>query len=174
MKIPTKKLVICALFLVLGIVFPTIFHMAGLGSAFLPMHIPVFICAFLCGPMLGAVVAVCTVFLSSMLTGMPMLFPVGVAMMIELAVYAIAAGALGSGKTNSIPRLYGALIVAVVLGRIANGLANVVLLGTTGASYSAAAFVSGTLITTIPGTILIFVFVPGLTKLISKLVKLHE
>lgn len=139
MKISTKKLVICALFLVLGIVFPTIFHMAGLGSAFLPM-----------------------------------LFPVGVAMMIELAVYAIAAGALGSGKTNSIPRLYGALIVAVVLGRIANGLANVVLLGTTGASYSAAAFVSGTLITTIPGTILIFVFVPGLTKLISKLVKLHE
>ena len=174
MKISTKKLVTCALFLVLGIVFPTIFHMAGLGSAFLPMHIPVFLCAFLCGPMLGGIVAVCTVFLSSVMTGMPILFPVGVAMMIELCVYAVTAGFLGSKRKDSLPALYGALIVSVVLGRIANGLANVALLGMTGATYSVAAFVSGSIIATIPGTILIFVFVPGLTKLIARLVKIDD
>lgn len=170
----TKQLVICALFVVLGIVFPMLFHTVGLGAAFLPMHIPVFLCAFICGPAYGVAGAVCTVFLSSVLTGMPPLFPVGVTMMIELAVYAGVAGMLMRGKKYTLTSLYLALAVAVILGRIANGIANVAVLGISGGAYSFQAFISGSVLATIPGTVLIFLFVPSLVKLIEKAVKLHD
>ncbi|MEG1849999.1 MAG: ECF transporter S component, partial [Oscillospiraceae bacterium] len=82
----TKQLVTAAMFTALGVLFPQLFHLFGAvaGKVFLPMHIPVLVCGLVCGPMSGALCGLLTPLLSSTLTGMPALFPQGIAMMAEL------------------------------------------------------------------------------------------
>ena len=45
-----------ALCLALGLLLPSMFHMIGAGTVFLPMHIPVLLCGMLCGGAYGAAV----------------------------------------------------------------------------------------------------------------------
>ena len=46
----TKRLVLAALCVALGVVLPVAFHsVANAGSIFLPMHIPVLLCGIICG-----------------------------------------------------------------------------------------------------------------------------
>ena len=51
----TKPLVLAALFLALGVVFPQLFHAIGAGPVFLPMHIPVLLCGLICGWQYGGI-----------------------------------------------------------------------------------------------------------------------
>ncbi|WDC85415.1 hypothetical protein PL321_08820 [Caloramator sp. mosi_1] len=58
-----KKLVLASLFLALGLLIPSIFHMSGLpGNVFLPMHIPVLLCGFILGERYGALIGFITPF----------------------------------------------------------------------------------------------------------------
>jgi uncharacterized membrane protein len=63
-----------------------LFHLfgGGLGNILMPMHIPVLLCGFLCGPLFGAACGVLLPLLSSIMIGIPPIFPVGAAMMFEL------------------------------------------------------------------------------------------
>ena len=46
----TRKLVMAALCVALGLILPTVFHaVPNAGSIFLPMHLPVLLCGFICG-----------------------------------------------------------------------------------------------------------------------------
>ena len=138
------------------------------------MHIPVFIGAFLCGPYLGIAGAVCTVALSSALTGMPPIFPTGVCMMVELAVYAGVGAGMMRKRKYTVLSLYGALIAAIAAGRIANGIANAAVAAVSGADYGMSAFVEGTLIFTVPGTILVLCVVPGLVMLLENMLQFNR
>jgi thiamine transporter ThiT len=84
MNIKTKDLVKAALFLALGIILPYIFHMEGGmgGQMFLPMHIPVLLCGFILGERYGLLVGILTPVLNSVITGMPPIYPVALAMML--------------------------------------------------------------------------------------------
>lgn len=42
----TRNIVLSALFIALGIIIPILFHAVGMGSVFLPMHIPVILAGF--------------------------------------------------------------------------------------------------------------------------------
>ncbi len=169
-----QKTVLCVLFIAAGLFLPMGFHRLGLGTAFLPMHIPVFIGAMVCGPWFGVIGALCIVTLSCVLTGMPPVFPVGVCMMVELAVYAGVSAGIMEHKRYSIPSLYMALVAGIAAGRIANGLANVAAAAFSGGHYSFSSFWEGTIAATLPGTILLLCVVPGIVYMIERVLKFHD
>ncbi len=71
----------------LAIAFPTVFHAAKLGSAFLPMYLPILAGAFFLPPGHAAVAGAAAPLLSGLLTGMPPFYPpVALWMAGELAV----------------------------------------------------------------------------------------
>lgn len=173
-SLEARRSVIWLFFIAAGIFVPAGFHRLGLGVAFLPMHIPVFIGAFLCGPYMGMAGAVCTVVLSCLITGMPPVFPTGVCMMAELAAYAGVCAGIMKNRSYTMPSLYGALIAGIVAGRLVNGIAGALTAGIVGESYSLSAFVEGSVISTIPGTILLLCVVPGLVMLLESVLGFHK
>ena len=70
-----RRIPLAAMFTALGVLFPQLFHLLGLGSTFLPMFLPVLTAAVLLRVRLAMTVAVLTPILSWMLTGMPPLSP---------------------------------------------------------------------------------------------------
>lgn len=91
----TRKIVLTALFVAIGVVLPQTIHLFGgpaLGSMLLPMHLPIFIGAMLLGPVAGIIIAILTLGIGIML-GMP---PILIAsyMFFELIVYALVSGIL--------------------------------------------------------------------------------
>lgn len=163
-KTSTKKIVLAGLFTALGIILPIAFHTFSIsGSIFLPMHIPVLLTGLLCGWNLGLIVGFIVPILSSIMTGMPPLYPVALAMAFELATYGTVIG-LVSKKANVIV----SLIVSMICGRVALGIANVILLGLTGKSYAWSMFISGAFITALPGIIIQLILVPAIYMLFKK------
>ncbi len=55
----------------LGVLFPILFHMFGLGPVFLPMFVPILTAAFLLPPVFAIFVGITTPFISFLLTQMP-------------------------------------------------------------------------------------------------------
>ena len=138
-NIRVKNLVMAALFTAIGVVLPQAFHMIpNAGSIILPMHIPVLICGMTVGGFYGAIAGALTVSLSILINGMPPLFPTGVCMIVELAVYGLVSGvaykALGCRMNRK--RTYAALIIAMLAGRAANGLAMTAAMGMAGKAYT--------------------------------------
>ncbi len=124
-RLSARDLTVGALFVALGIIIPLFFHLVGLGSAFLPMHLPVLLGGFLCGPLVGLLVGAVTPLLSSLATGMPPLMPVAVMMVFELGVYGLLAGWLyRSLRLGVVP----ALVLAIAAGRLVYGVLGYFLL----------------------------------------------
>lgn len=170
-SLSVKALVISALFLALGIVLPQALHaIPNAGSVLLPMHIPVLLCGMAAGPLYGAGCGALTVLLSMLFTGMPPVFPVGVSMMAELAVYG---GVSGIGyrllRCRERPRrTYAALGTAMVAGRLVNGALMALLSLASGGSYTFTAFLAGALVTALPGIILQLVLIPPVMRALEK------
>ena len=107
------------LFIAFGIVLPMMFHAVGLGSTFLPMHIPVLLSGFVLDAPIAAVVGAMTPFLSSMMTGMPPAFPVMPYMVFELATYGFMTSFLYRKIKQNV---YISLIGSMISGRIVAGI----------------------------------------------------
>lgn len=168
----TKDLVFAALCVALGLVVPQVFHLIpfvgnvpNLGGVFLPMHIPVLLCGFLCGWRYGAACGAIVPLLSSLVTGMPVLWPQGVSMIFELAVYGLVTGLLYRGMGRGI---YLSLLAAMVAGRVVSGAAKAVLFGLAGKPFGLAAFVSGAFTVALPGILLQLVLIPVLVAALEK------
>ena len=96
----TRNMILSGFFMAIGLLLPSIFHLiGGAGPIFLPMHIPVLIAGFFLPPFYAAFVGLLTPVLSSLLTGMPVLYPILPIMMGELMVYGLIVSWLGK-KTN--------------------------------------------------------------------------
>jgi len=155
-----RRMVFSALFIAFGIVIPMIFHAVGMGGpVFLPMHIPVLVGGLILGPSAGLTIGLITPLLSSVLTGMPPLnTPVPYMMMVELAVYGLAAGALMKWRRNLLLSFVGALVA----GRIAMGLSFVLVKLFVPFPGTPVAYVTGALVTGLPGLAVQVVLVPAL------------
>ena len=81
----TGTLLLGALFIALGILFPVFFHMAGLGPVFLPMFYPLLLAGFLLPWPVALAVGISTPVLSTLITQMPPLFILPV-MVVEGAI----------------------------------------------------------------------------------------
>jgi riboflavin transporter FmnP len=86
-----RQITLAGLFIAIGLILPMAFHVLGPGTTFLPMHIPVLMAGFSLGLPMALLVGILTPILSSLLTGMPLIFPVLPFMILELGTYAILA-----------------------------------------------------------------------------------
>lgn len=165
MKFETKKIALTAMFIALGTIVPQVFHLFGMsaGATFLPMHIPVLLCGSVLGGGYGLICGLLTPFLSSLLTSMPPLFPVAFTMAIELSVYGLIIGK-ASQKCN----IYIAYGIAMLSGRVVNGIVNAILLGINGSTFSLSVYLSSTFISALPGIIIQIILIPILFKLLKK------
>lgn len=159
-----RTLVLAAFMLALCLILPFFTgQIPQIGSMLLPMHLPVLLCGLLCGWQYGAAVGFVAPLLRYVLFGMPPIYPVGIAMAFELATYGLVIGLLYSrSRWQCVFALYRSLLIAMVVGRIVWGAAEVVLLGLGGQAFTWELFLSGALLTAIPGIILQLVFIPAL------------
>ena len=158
-----RKLVLSALFLAIGLVLPFITgQVPQFGSMLLPMHIPVLLCGLICGWQYGAVVGATLPLLRSFLFSMPPIFPTAVAMAVELCVYGLAIGFLyGLFRKQNLAAVYISLVTAMILGRVAWGGAQTVLLSMQVSFFTFKAFLGGALLNAIPGIILQLLLIPA-------------
>lgn len=165
----TKKIVLSALFLALGLVLPFLTgQIQQIGNALLPMHLPVFICGFVCGWPYGLLIGLLTPLLRSFLFGMPLLIK-AIAMAFELATYGAVSGLLYSKlHIYKVVKTYISLIVAMILGRLTWGLVSIVIYGIQNSAFSWQIFLNGALLTAVPGIILQLVLIPVLILALEK------
>lgn len=156
----TKALILTGHCVALGIVLPMLFH--GIqygGQIFSPMHIPVLLAGLIAGPIFGTLAGLITPILSSVLTGMPpaALVP---AMTVELALFGLCAGLLLQYLPirKDEPRVYAALIGAMLVGRIAAGIVQALIFNF--GTYSLQIWLTGYFVTSLPGIVLHIALIP--------------
>ena len=155
-----KLIVLTAMCIALCVVLPLAFHMIpNAGSILLPMHIPVLLCGLICGAPFGLVCGVLGPLLSSLFTGMPPITYLP-GMVVELAVYGLAAGLLMKlvHTKKLVTDVYISLIGAMLAGRIAGGLVSALIF--MAGKYSFAAWAGGYFITCWPGLIIQLALIP--------------
>ena len=157
-----KNMVLTAMFLALGLVLPFLTgQIPQFGSMLLPMHIPVFLCGLICSWKHGLVIGFVLPLMRSAIFHMPVMYPTAVAMAFELATYGLVVGYVyGKSKYKCIKALYKSMIPAMIIGRVVWGVAQVILLGVGGNSFTMSAFISGAFLNAIPGIILQWVLIP--------------
>ena len=167
-KFNTKQLVLAALCVALGVVLPVAFHsIPNAGSVLLPMHIPVLLCGLVCGPVYGLLSGILTPLLSSMIPGMPPMAYLP-SMLCELAAYGLVSGLVWRRVKHTLPMMYAALVTAMVAGRLVWGAVRFVLAGLTGSSFPFSAFLSGALLTAVPGIIAQLILIPLILTALQK------
>ena len=168
----TKKLVLSSLFVSFGVVLPMAFHMFNMGgSVFLPMHIPVLLCGFIVGWKYGLICGIITPLLSSLFTGMPVMFPIGIGMVFELATYGLLCGLLYKNlKTN----IYVSLIGAMLGGRAVSGIVNAIVMGVASKPYGLSIFLTNSFVKAIPGIIIQIVLIQLLIIALEKAGQLEK
>ena len=157
------KLTMGGFLIALGVLLPYVTaHAFGVpGNVLLPMHLPVLFAGFLLGPIYGMLCGILIPTLSSLLTGMPPLFPMLPLMIGELGVYGLVSGLLYyKTPLGRIPYgIFPSLIGAMIAGRAMYGIIfNVMLLATP--EKTAFAAVLGSIIKGIPGIIIQLILIP--------------
>lgn len=167
---PIKKMCICAICIALCYVLPVAFHTFNIGREFSPMHFPVLLCGLLLGPWYGLACGIIGPVLSSF-SGMPPL-PQLLHMVPELCVYGLVAGLMMNlVRTKKLTAdLYISLAVAMLAGRIAGGIAQVleVWLLSTVETFSIPIWLTSYFVVTLPGTVAQLAVLPILVIMLQK------
>ena len=97
------------------------------------------------------------------------MYPVALAMAFELAAYGlIIALVYARLPRRGVGAVYGALLAAMVGGRLVWGLAEILLLGLAGNAFTVQAFLSGALLSAVPGILLQLVLIPGVMAALDR------
>jgi riboflavin transporter FmnP len=172
---PLRRLILSALFLSLGLVLPFLtMQVPELGSALLPMHLPVLLCGALCGWMYALPVGAILPILRFALFGMPPIYPTGLSMSLELAAYGAVMGlcyCLVRGRRGRYSRVHVllSLLASMLAGRAVWGMAQAVLLGAAGKPFGIQAFLAGAFLNAIPGILLQLLLVPLVIELAERM-----
>lgn len=161
----TRKITYTALFLTFSILLPQIFHLfGGTGPVFLPMHIPVLLGGLYLGGIQGAIIGFLAPLFSSLLTGMPAV-PILYFMVGEVTVYGLAAGYFYQKRKLNI---YPALVLSMIMGRLFLSLSVFLLQPLLGLKLSPMGYITGALMTGIPGMLIQLIFIPMVIRLLEK------
>ncbi len=165
----SRKMVLAAMFLAIAYVMPFLTgQIPEIGSMLCPMHIPVLLCGFICGGPWGLLVGFLAPLLRSVTMGMPPLFPTALCMAFELATYGAAAGFLYKLLPKKKASVYGALLVAMMAGRVVWGIMMFICIGFSGGEFGFGAFVAGSVTGAIPGIIVQIILIPILVLALEK------
>ena len=166
---PARRIVLAALFLALAFVLPMVTgHVPQVGNMLCPMHFPILLCGFVLGGPWGLAVGFVAPLLRSVLFGMPPMFPIAVSMAFELAAYGLVSGLVWRRVKHTLPMMYAALVTAMVAGRLVWGAVRFVLAGLTGSSFPFSAFLSGALLTAVPGILAQLILIPLILTALQK------
>lgn len=161
MKRVVKNTVFSAMFLALCMVLPIITGGAEqIGNAIAPMHIPVLVCGFVCGWQYGAAVGFVAPLMRSAVFHAPIMYPTAAAMAFELAVYGMLCGILYKLFPKKNIYIYPALVISMLAGRIAWGVARYIMAGLDGSEFSFAMFLSGAFLQAVPAIVCHIIIVP--------------
>lgn len=164
-----RTLVLAAMFLAIAYVLPFLTgQIQQIGSMLCPMHIPVLLCGFICGWPWGLAVGVAAPLLRSVTLGMPPMFPTAVCMAFELAAYGAVSGLMYQALPKKKSSVYGALLTAMIAGRLVWGAAMFISVGIGGGSFGFSAFLAGAFLNAIPGIIVQLVLIPILVIALDK------
>ena len=156
-----KNLVYSAVCLALCMVLPFLTgQIRSVGNALCPIHIPVLLAGFICGPWWAMSIGAVAPLLRFVLFGMPVIFPLGIAMCFELATYGLVCGLLYRKLPKKVPCIYVSLITAMVLGRVVWGVMRALLSGVAQSPFTWATFFAGAFTSAIPGIITHIVLIP--------------
>ena len=160
------KLAAAGLMTALGLILPFFTsHAFGLeGTVLLPMHIPVLLCGLLCGPWFGVLCGLTVPVLSSLLTGMPVLYPMLPVMTAQLAAMGLAAGLLYNKLRLPV---YLSLIPAAASGWLLYGLGYALLLFS-GNSAPRMLSVTAAILRGVPGIIIQLLILPPLLAVLRR------
>ena len=168
-KSPARDLVLAALFLALAFVLPMITgHVPQIGNMLCPMRFPVLLAGFVLGGPWGLALGFIAPLLRSLLFGMPPMFPIAISMAFEMAAYGAVSGWMYRKVPHTLPMTYATLVTAMVAGRLVWGAVRFVLAGLTGSSFPFSAFLSGALLTAIPGIIAQLILIPLIVTALKK------
>jgi len=164
MKYRGFDLLLSGLLLALALTFPLLFHVVGLGSAFLPMFFPIVAAGFLVPPPLSLIVGGLAPLVSAVLTGMPPFYP-------PIAFLMMAEGLVLTWLPHVLHRqlkmnLYLSVVLTLLADRLVLlGLAVVVArwMGLPEGVMGIASVLRG-----IPGIIVMMVVIPPALKLVWK------
>lgn len=163
------NLVLSAMFVAIGVVLPFLTgQIQQIGNMLLPMHIPVFLCGLICGWQYGLAIGLMLPIFRSLLFSMPPIYPNALSMAAELAVYGAIAGFIYSRfKKQSVLTVYASMLPAMLMGRAAWAVAEIVLLGISGGEFTWSMFISGAFVTAVPGIILQLVLIPLIMSVLN-------
>ena len=158
------NLTLSAMFLAIGLLLPLLTgQIKQIGSALLPMHIPVLLCGLICGWQYGLAVGFVVPLLRCAIFGMPMFFPTAISMAFELATYGFVVGFLYfHSRWKCVVALYRCMIIAMLSGRVVWGIVQVILLGLGENGFTFSMFITSAVINAIPGIILQLILIPSI------------
>lgn len=169
-KNPVYQLTLSAMFVAIGLVLPFLTgQVPQIGKMLLPMHIPVLLCGLICGWQYGLVVGFILPLLRYFLFSMPILFPTGIGMSLELATYGLVVGLLYSrSRWQCVIALYRSMVIAMISGRVVWGVAQIFLLGISGSAFTWQMFLAGAFLNAIPGIILQLILIPAIMVALNR------
>lgn len=164
-----KKAAITAVCIAICYILPLLFHAVGAGAVFSPMHIPVLLCGLLCGGGYGLFCGIAGPVLSSALSGMPSATQL-IYFVPELMLYGFITGFVFRliHTKKLLPDIYIALVIAMLSGRIAGGIAEALFYLGSGQAFTVAAIAAGYFVSTIPGIICHLIVIPLLVITLMK------
>lgn len=159
-----------AMFLAVGLVLPLLTgQIPQVGKMLLPMHIPVLLCGLICGWQYGLAVGGMMPLLRYLLFSMPVLYPTGIAMCFELAVYGAVVGWLYSRSGRQcIAALYRSMIIAMLAGRGVWGIVQIALLGLGENGFTWQMFMAGAFLNAVPGIVLQLFLIPAVMAALNR------
>ena len=162
-----RETTLSGLFIAIGIILPILFHPLGQGTTFLPMHIPVLLAGFILSFPFAVTVGIITPILSSVMTGMPPVFPVLPFMIFELATYGLITSLLYRRlKLN----VYVSLVGAMICGRIVATAVVWVLINFFFATLpNPWIYITGAVTAGIPGIVIQLAIIPVLVFALNRL-----
>ncbi len=176
-NLTTRNIAFAALFLAIGLILPLFTgQIPQIGRMLLPMHIPILLCGIVCGWQYGLTIGFILPFIRFMIFGMPPIFPVGIAMAFELAIYGLVIGLIYQKLPKRISNTYISLGVSMIVGRIVWGILMVILMGMSNNAFTWTLFISGAFLNAVPGIILQLVLIPTIVIALqrAKVLKQNE
>lgn len=168
-KMSIKNLALSGMFIALGLLLPFLTgQIPTIGNRLLPMHIPVLISGFVLGWPYGLMIGFIIPLLRSVIFGMPIMFPIAIAMAFELGAYGLITGLLSSLLPKKKVSTYFTLIISMIIGRGVWGIVSYFLFGLNGMPFTKEVFMAGAFINAIPGIIIQLILIPLIINRLNK------